>query len=1055
MGQIKIFSASAGSGKTYRLAYRYVSTTIQNPEDYRHILAVTFTNKATDEMKRRILKEIDKLARGVKSDFYNDLVQELPDLADKIQQRALIVRSSILHDYSNFAVMTIDRFFQRVVRSFMRELGVELNYTLELKTDDLLSTATDNLIEGIADHSRLEHTVDEFVEGRIEDSRSWDLRGDIARLGKQLFNDAYYEAEVFTDTEMLSELGNKLRKRSKEVRSAITEAASSALNIIANAGLTTEDFAGRSRSFVAHLSKWASCTGALPAMTKTVLSAIDNPESWPNKTSQRRNDVVALYSEVNPRLQAIKEGLRISTTLSIILKRFDEFILLADLRNSLDDLCREKNILPISKTSRLIADLTRDSDAPFIYEKVGCWFNHYMIDEFQDTSHSQWNNFKPLIAESISSQEGEPVMLVGDVKQSIYRWRGGDWRILANEVKDYFSKISPNSVKTEPLKRNYRSCRNIIEFNNALIKSVVDNMQAHINATITKAAEAGNISAEQRAELCTMIGDAYIDYRQTPNKEEYCGYATLRSFNNNEGEEPPIIDTIKELQLRGFRPEEIAILVRSNNDGYKVANMLLEYKRQNDDPRFCFDIVTGEALRLDSSSTVQFIIACLKLSQATDDTISAALFNNYLGRKYNQTLDVTDIEFLQSLAAKSPEQAFESIIMRFKLEEHTDALAYTQALHQQILSFAGNTIADIPLFLRHWEETGCAESLVMPGGTSAITIITIHKSKGLEYKAVIIPYTDWKYSEAGDTMWLQSEVVGDGCAFPVSLSQSSADTEFAYNYYNEVVLQAIDALNIFYVAVTRAESELHIMVPAKPRGIGKIVTEAVIGLSEELVQKQEVVYNCTENPLLVSYGEVSEAVHKDDERQATIDFTFYPTSPIASKMRLRTPSERYTEDNDITLSPRDMGIMMHRAFQTAHTKQDITTAIKQLSAQSIISDTESGQLTEAIEKAFENATIAEWFSDKWEQIYTENDIILPISEVETADNEEDKLTRRPDRVMISGNRAIVVDYKFGRKQTGSHRNQIIRYAELLQRMGYTEIECYLWYVNMGVCSKVV
>ena len=1047
MGQIKILSASAGSGKTYRLAYKYVETTILDPESYRHILAVTFTNKATDEMKRRILKEIDALAHGSRSGFCEDLLRNHPDLTpERIEQRALAVRSRILHDYSNFAIMTIDRFFQRVVRSFMRELGVELNYTLELRTDELLSSATDNLIEGIADNSALEHTVDGFVEGRIDDSRNWDLRADIARLGKQLFSDDYYNAGVDAiDSEKLAQMGRRLKSRHAEVRQTVVRAATEALEEIRCRGFELSDFAGKSRSFVAYLPRWTAKSGALPALNKTVLSAIDNTDGWAAKTSPRRGEIPLLADYVNERLKTMNEGMRNLTTLDIVLKRFDEFVLLADLRHSLEEICRDKNILPISKTSRLIAGLIEDSDAPFIYERVGSWFDYYMIDEFQDTSHTQWDNFKPLVAEAISRSSAQPVLLVGDVKQSIYRWRGGDWRILANQVSDHFSQILPGSIDFEPMECNYRSLHRIVEFNNALTGSVTRAMAANLRATLSQAVEAGQISADEGHRLGGMIEHAYASFEQQPKNQARGGYATIRTYDTAEGGTPPLIERIMELELQGYRPQDIAILVRSNNDGYRVAQMLLDYKSRNTDSRFCFDIVTGEALRVDSSQVVLFVIACLKLSQNLTDGISLAVANGFLGRAYDAPMESELEEYLHALGQKSPEEAFESLVMRYSLGECSDSLAYLQALHQQILSFLSSSVADIPLFVRWWEENGCKESLVMPSGTAAITIITVHKSKGLEYKAVIVPYADWSYSGEGDTMWLRSEVAGGESAYPVTLGSASADTEFAPMYYNEVVMQAIDALNILYVAVTRAECELHVMLPAKPRGIGKIIMAAVAGM-QSLEESGPYSYNVLEDgTLCVDYGEPTRASAPSESQTQTIHLDSYPTTAVSAKIKLKFPTARYGEGGGtVSLSPRDMGVLMHRVFQNARSREEVLAAIRRLSVDSVVSAEECERLTRSVESAFADPRGEDWFSAEWQLVRNESDILLPSSTD----------VRRPDRVMVREGRAVVVDYKFGRRKDSSHHTQIERYMSLLIQMGYPSVEGYLWYVTLGEIERV-
>ncbi len=1049
MGQVKILSASAGSGKTYRLAYRYIEVAILNPYNYSRILAVTFTNKATDEMKQRILQELNLLACGQTTSFLKDLMKDHPSFGpDEIQRRALMARTLILHNYSNFAVMTIDRFFQRVVRSFMQELGIELNYTLELKTEDLISTATDNLIEGIASESPLELAMDKFIEERINENRDWDLRRNIKELGKQLFDESYLQSPKYTGSEELISLKQQLISKRSLIRENVVNIARTALDTIATAGLEIGDFSRG--KIIKYLPKWTTDEPFPPydKLETWIVSAIDKPDTWLNAKSKHR--IGSIYPAVNETLRAMVTELRRLTTLDIILDNFDEYVLLADLKRNLDELCSNKNILPLSKTSQLIKALIKGSDAPFIYEKVGSRFDYYMIDEFQDTSHSQWNNFKPLIKESISSIEDQSVLLVGDVKQSIYRWRGGDWRILANDVEEYLSTISPDCIDFDPMQTNYRSWKRIVEFNNALTSSVVEQLNSVISATLQEAYSKEQITADEYKRLVSMIPQAYADYEQKANDDSTRGYVTLCTYDKRDNQDPPIIERIKELQDRGYRPEDIGIIIRTNEQGYQIANILLEYKAKHPDTPYCFDIVTEEALRIDSSSSVQFIIACLRLSQNAEDTIFRAVFNKFLGRAYDDKISAEELEFILSLASKSPEQAFESIVMRYDLGRQKEALAYIQALHQQILSFSSNKIADIPLFLRMWDERGCSESLVMPSGTAAITIITIHKSKGLAYKAVIIPMASWLYRKNnGDMQWLQSDISGSDCIFPLSLPKSSSDTEFAYHYYNDTVMQAIDALNMLYVAVTRAKCELHIMYPAiikRDPNMGVIIDSIIPKLVSSLEKQGDVKFTAASDttPTFLSYGTPIDNTDVEKEEKS-LSLDNYITSEIASKIRLHTPSERYSEDCQPTLSPRDLGIMMHSIFQEARTKEDILKGIENLRTNLTATPEQCDMLISKIERAFSNPLVEEWFSSDWQFIRNECDILTP----------KDGKFYRPDRVMVQDNRAVVIDYKFGFKTKESHREQIEEYATLLRQMGYTQIEGYLWYVNLDKREQVI
>lgn len=1042
MGEIKILSASAGSGKTYRLAYRYVATIIAQPENYRHILAVTFTNKATDEMKTRILSEIDKLARHEQTSYLSDLLRDFPKLTqDDVFARARLGRTLILHDYSHFAIMTIDKFFQRIVRSFMKELGIDLNYNLQLQTDDLLSSAADSLIENMVGDNELEQTVGEFVERRIADKRTWDLRRDIASLGKQLFNEEYLRSGTSELTR------DRIRKRYNEVSSGLKQTideihavASEAISTMEKAGLEPSDFKGSGKSF-AHCFRRAK-DDTLDGLTATVIKAIDDPEQWYTKVSPHIDTIRAVYAPLNECLKRLKELIERRLTLSLVSANFDNFVLLADLSNNVQQICSEQNILPISNTSRLLASLVTqsESDAPFIYEKVGNWFDYYMIDEFQDTSTMQWDNFQPLIADAISRSNTAPVLLVGDVKQSIYRWRGGDWQILAHGVEDAFRAISSDTVSHEAMLDNYRSERRIVEFNNAFIKCVVEQFSGQLKSELDKAASESRITTRQAEDLSKLMSDAYCTLSQNPHLREDLGYATISEYDAEDKTLPLFVDRIVDLQQRGYRPSDIAVLVRSNDEGLRAANLLLDYKAQNPTSPYCFDVVTGDSLRMDSSRYCIYVIACLNLSQDINDDVSRAVFNRFNNIPFERKLSAEDMAFFGSIAMLSPEEAFERIVMHSRLGDYADGVAYIQALHQQILTFSTANVADTALFVRWWQDKGCGESLPMQKDAEAITIMTIHKSKGLEFKAVLIPYADWRYEHA-QMRWVSSD--DDSMRIPVSLSKVAADTSLAPYYYEEHVMSSIDSVNMLYVACTRASEELHIMCPSKQRYMGKIVDAASFALSDSVLPGvQTKIYD--NGNRMVWYGSPhSEVIHKTEPKNIT-SVTDYPTAPVAARVKLRFPSQRYTEDGAVSLAPRDMGVMMHRAFEDAVTKSDVLSAVKRFSDNALLSAEESTKLADYINVAFANPIAEQWFSSDWKVVRNENDIIAP----------QGFDVRRPDRVMIQGKRAVVVDYKFGNTRRAEHRRQIDDYVALLRDMGYTDVEGYLWYVVINTIEKV-
>jgi ATP-dependent exoDNAse (exonuclease V) beta subunit len=709
---------------------------------------------------------------------------------------------------------------------------------------------------------------------------------------------------------------------------------------------------------------------------------------------------------------------------------YRNFLLLDDLQQRVEKICREGNIMPISETNRMISRLVQGNDTPFIFEKAGSYYSRFMIDEFQDTSLLQWENFTPLLKNAIAEEEGAPVMLIGDIKQAIYRWRGGDWRILSHRVHE---EMGAERVETETLATNYRSMRRVVEFNNNVVGLTVEADNAELNALVADGLARGAIDASEAASLTDLLKEAYRDHTQKPRSEREEGYVTLTVYDANEEGEfiPPLVEKIEELQSRGYAPGDIAVLVRSNDQGTRVARMLLEQKHANPDSPYTWDVVTQEALKVGSSAVSRFIIACLALAIDRGDSVSRAVYNSWSARPFGELLTEEEVEFFARLAAMSPEEAFEEIVLRHGLQSRTGDVAYIQAIHEQINTFSSRSVADIPLFLRWWNEKGAAASITMQGG-GAITVSTIHKSKGLQYKAVIIPWLSWTLAPGHGVVWAEpteGELSGVG-TIPINYREQMSDSFFAPRWYREQVLAHIDAMNIFYVAVTRAEQELHLMVAANPRAgknsIGTVVRN-VLGAAEPVTEWGSPVYP------------------PKTERAKSNTMTTYPTARPGAKIKLRLPSARYVEEAELELTPRDFGVLMHRAFENAAGEEDVRRAVARMLADAVISRAEYAHLQSVVERAFANPLVAGWFGGEWEAVRNENNIVVA----------GDPSVRRPDRVMTNGNRAVVIDYKFGRRIAPQHAKQLTGYMELLRSMGYTAVEGYLWYVSLDKIEKII
>ena len=1042
----KILNASAGSGKTYQLAYKYVRDVIERPASYRHILAVTFTNKATEEMKSRILKEIHALASDAESGYLSALCAELRLDAATVRRRAREVRAKILHDYSHFTVLTIDTFFQRILRAFIKELGIDLDYNVEIETASVLTKSADSLIEQIAADRELQRWMTEFVQERIDDGKKWDIREGLLSLAGEIFKEKNKEALAMARSrDELREIVAHMTARADETKERLRQTAAQAVEIISAAGLTAADFAGKSRSFAHWFYTIAS--GELKPYGASVAKMSATCEGWCAKGSPAQPLVGRLQPLLREMCDLYDRNLRTWNTCDLLRENYRSFALLADLYAKVQQLCDEQNVMLLSETKYILSEFIGHNDAPFIYEKVGNRFEHFMIDEFQDTSVKEWENFLPLLQNAMSQSEATSVLIVGDIKQSIYRWRGGDWRLLHTQARE---ALGEENTQTVNLKENYRSLPTVVEFNNRIIERIVAEDNRTLNVLLDDAAQRGDISAAGAEALHDTLADAYREHAQTPRRKgTRPGYVSVETFD----ERPPVVERICTLLDRGFRPSDILILVRGATDGGKVAAELLDFKRRNTDPRYRFDVMTQEALVVGNAPVSGFVAAALRLSLDPEDTLSRAVYDHYLGRAFDRPIPDDEREFLRSIRLLSPEEAFERLVMRYDLQNDKLQTAYLQAVHEQIIAFCSSKIADIGLWLRWWDETGCKRSLSVEASATAVEITTVHKAKGLEKCAVIIPYCSWPLDPRSSGMvenivWAEADGEGaEAGRFPVRYRKSMAESGFSAEFYREAVFSHVDNINLLYVALTRAAESLHVFVPKKgARTVGGLLLRSIAADGDRaLLGDLAGHYTADERTERFEFGEFAapEPSRHGSSGVEHVALEHYRTSQ--ADLRLHLPSQRYFEEDDrAELSPRNFGILMHRAFEQADEEEDIRRAVRRMKADGTLSATDAATLDGMIDQALRNPVVRQWFDGSWQRVRNEQEIVIPGSSA----------VRRPDRVMTAGERAVVVDYKFGTRQAERNRRQIREYCDLLRRMGYTETKGYLWYVKLGTVEEV-
>ena len=1052
--RVVIVPASAGSGKTYRIAHEFMYDVLRNRYDnnglpyfdrtvYRRILAVTFTNKATEEMKSRILSEIHKLASGDSSAHLKDLIKETGLAEEELRRRAAVVRQSILHDYSHFTVLTNDTFFQRILRAFLRELGIDINFSIELDNVPIFARSIDMLIERVQTNEELRNWIEGLVDDRLRDGEKWNIRYSIAMLRGDLFKESTRDiVRNMPDKDTLKQKVDHYVEIATQRVDKFQELAQKASKMIEDSSFDHSDFKS---SFTKIFDCWAA-GDVKPLAPSFVKFASGEPKDW----IKPGNKVTAEQLELAEQLQSILVKLNdersevgvFYNTRTLLLKNYRYIALLQDLQECVNDICGEENSLLLSETKHTISDFISEEDAPFIYEKVGSWYEKFMIDEFQDTSAKEWRNFLPLLRNAMSNSDDTSVLIVGDVKQSIYRWRGGDWRILGTEIEKDLKE-----GYRDPLKHNWRSLPNIVKFNNFAFASIVEGNEKSMDSELQNALAQGRITDECYEELNGALSRAYAKHEQEPAlNSKNQGYISFTSYTSKEANDGlAYINDIRRILDAGFNPCDITILVRKNDQAALVAKQLLTARSTFPDTQQ-FEITTEEALRLTSSQAVQFIIATMRLAINRRDKTSLAIYNKIRGvEQLKEKPNVEESAFLDTIRMMSPEDAFEHILMHYDALLSGDA-AYVHALHENIVRFSANRVADIALFERWWRDKGESISLRVERSKNAIEVMTIHKAKGLENKIIIIPQCSWSTSltvDGGYTsnrVWikaLEDDNLPDFGYMSIGMNKSVADSLFADGYFRESVYAYIDSVNMLYVALTRAKEQLYIYSPkGRSRHIGDTLAAAIGAKAEkstpDILRFEMGVF---EGPEPEKEGE-----KENKNRVESIHIAECEVSPVNTKFR--TSSSRYFADEKGALSPRSIGIRLHRIFEESATREDLLSKLDEMVLNGDISAVESDNLREKIYSAFENPLVEEWFSGDWERVYNERTILGATYDV-----------KRPDRVMVGGDRAVVVDYKFGDEQK-SHKVQISGYMQRLRAMGYGDVKGYVWYVPTGQIVEV-
>ena len=1051
--ELKVYKASAGSGKTFTLAVEYIKHLIRNPYAYRNILAVTFTNKATTEMKERILGQLYgiHISSPDSIPYLNKLMEELQMPEEEIRVKAGKALDLMIHDYSRFRVETIDSFFQSVMRNLARELELGANLNIELDNITALDEAVDSMIEKLDRKSPVLYWLLDYIEERISNDKQWKVAKEIKSFGRNIFNEEYIEKgqalrKTLEDKDCIKNYRKTLQAISDEALEQLKGFGDQFFGLLEEYGLSVDDLNRKKTGIASYFTKLMRGETGDDIHNATVDKHLESAENWATQKSTNRLAVIELAEkELIPLLETAEDfrskNNRIINSCRLSLTHVNNIRLLNNLDEEVRQLNQEKNRFLLADTNALLHNIVREGDPSFVFEKIGTHIRHVMIDEFQDTSRMQWGNFKLLLLEGLS--QGADSLIVGDVKQSIYRWRGGDWTIL-NGLKD---KMGPFPIREETLSTNRRSEANIVKFNNLIFPSACQILnERHKKEQGTDCDELQNAYKDVVQEICRKEdkGSVKLNFLSMKNEKEYTEH-TLQQM----------AEEVNHLVQQGVKVNDIAILIRKNVYVPGIAS----YFEKNTPYR----VVSDEAFRLDASLAICMMMDAIRFLVSSENLIAKAqLAASYQNEVLHRDIDLNTLlmgnlddylpsAFLEEASAlrlMPLSELLEKLYAIFQLSTIEAQDAYLFSFFDAVNEYLQKNSSELTAFINHWEEKLCNKT-IPSGNIEGIRIMSIHKSKGLEFHTVFLPFCHWKMeNEKPLYVWCSpKEAPYDELQLlPINYGTSMNESIYQEEYRKEKLQLWVDSLNMLYVALTRPRKNLVVWCrEGQKNTISELMASAIAGKLEAESKDEGITYQM---------GEVCPSEEPTKEKVEVNKLNIKPQSisvrmesidtNIEFKQSNRSASFIEGEDDGSGKYIRQ-GEIMHNLFAMVRTPKDVPSAIERLRMEGIIeSGAHERQILKLTHWALNHPKVKEWFSGTWE-LYNECAILY---------RENGMLqTRRPDRVMMKDGEVIVVDFKFG-KPYPEYEAQVREYMDLLEDMGYDHVRGYIWYVFYNELEEI-
>ena len=1041
-----IYNASAGSGKTFTLVKEYLLLlfTSGRNDSYKNILAITFTNKAVEEMKSRIVDNLYGFSKQPVPKKFQPLLEiicnETGSSEEEITARSKEILKHIIHNYAAFEVSTIDGFTHRVLRTFAKDLDLPLNFEVELNTSEVLQEAVERLINRAGKDKELTRVLINFSLSKTDEDKSWDIARDlykIAELVNSENNQAFLQLLKGKKLEDFENLSKELKKQKALFEEGVVEMANKFFDLIQDNGLEKADFLrGSCPGFFEKLQKGDFSVG-FDAQWQT--SIADQPLYAKKLDDNKKRILDGLQSEVVNYFQETKRYLIQIQFFTAIQKNLTPLSLLSAIQEEISAIKKERAIVMISEFNATIGSAVKDQPAPFIYERLGERYRHYFIDEFQDTSQLQWENLIPLVDHTLTTEhpvgETGSLTLVGDAKQSIYRWRGGK----AEQFMDLCGTGNPFNLEEKEvvlLPYNYRSAKQVVDFNNDFFQ---------FSSSCFTNIEHKKLFEETSSQQPKNLDEGYVNlsFIEAENAEE-----EMRVYPEK------VLEIIKNLEAKEVSKSDICILTRRKKEGVAIASFLSE----NGVP-----VISAESLLLSQSRKVNFISAVLQFSvDGQDKNLKLPILEYILEHQLkienfysfiSERLEINDQQFFDSLKSfgidfninrvteASLYEAVEYIIRSFGLVTSSDA--YVQSFLDFVYEISQKENHGIFEFLELWEQKKDRKSIAASPDEDAVQIMTIHKAKGLEFPVVIFPFANSSITDvARESLWMDlPETLS--AEIPVGYLKATKDMlhwgERASFLYDDLChYSQLDALNVLYVALTRPVKQLYV-ISKYELSKGKENSNKFSGLFISWL-KQKGVWE--DNRHEYEFGNKEDLPASEGERTSSTyqQEHYYSSATEGSAVSIITKSGLLWDSSQAKAI--EKGHLVHDIFAQINTSEDVEVAISNAREEGLFRNKEEEEIRKSIMSVVNHPELQKFYASGAEN-FNERDIITATGTI-----------LRPDRLNFFGKNVSIIDYKTG-EVNAKHKNQIISYGEVLAGMGFSVDKRILVYINEEVSLSIV